>query len=63
MASRAKGDDRGVGPGASSGRHRTNSPPSTSRNPLDGGRGKEPGVLGDWSAVGFDIDGNPTTTP
>ena len=63
MASRAKGGDRGVGPCASSGRDRTNSPPSTSSHLLDGGRGKEPGMLGGSKTVGFDIDGNPTITP
>ena len=59
MASRAKGGDQGVGPCASSGRHRTNSPPSTSLHPLDGGGGKEPGTPRDWKAVGFDIGGKP----
>ena len=63
MASRAKGDDRGVGPCASSGRDRTNSPPSTSSHPLAVGGGKEPGMLGGSKAVGFDIDGKPAIQP
>ena len=63
MASRARSDDRGVEPCARSGQDRTNSLLSTSSHPLDGGDGREPGMLGDWKAVGFDIDGNPAIQP
>ena len=63
MASWAKGGDRSVEPCASSGRDRTNSPPSTLSHLLDGGRGKEPGMLGDSKTVGFDIGGKPAIQP
>ena len=58
MASRIKGDERGDERCANSSQDRTDSPPSTSSHLLDGG-GREPGMLGEWEAVGFDIDGNP----
>ena len=63
MASRAKGGDRSVEFCASSGRDRTNSPPSTSLRPLAGGDGKEPGMPRGCKATGFDIDGKSATQP
>ena len=63
MASRTKGDERGVGRCAHSGQDRTDSPPSPSMHPLDRGDGREPGMLGDRKAVGFDIDGNQAIQP
>ena len=63
MASRARNDDRGVEPCADSSQNRTNSPPPTSSHPLDGGDSREPGMLGDRKAMGFNIDGNPAIRP
>ena len=59
MASQTKGDERGVERCAHSDQDRTNGSPAPSLRPLDGGDGREPGVLGEWKAVGLDIDGNP----
>lgn len=59
MASRTKGVERC----AHSGQDRTDSPPSASSHPLYGGDGREPRMLGEWKAVGFDIDGNPAIQP
>lgn len=63
MASRTKGGERGGERCAHSGQDRADSPPSTSSHPLYGGDGREPGMLGEWKAVGFDIDGNPAIQP
>ena len=64
MASRrARSDARGVERCAHSGQDRTDGPPSSSSHPLDGGDGGEPGMLGEWKAVGFDIAGSPATQP
>ena len=59
MASRTKGDERCVHPS----QYRKDSPPSTSSHPLDGGDSREPGMLGEWKAVGFDVDGNQAIQP
>ena len=59
MASRTKGDERCVHPS----QYRENSPPSTSSHPLDGGDSREPGMLGEWKAAGFDTDGNQAIQP
>ena len=48
---------------AHSGQDRTESPPSPSPHPLDGGDSREPGMLGDRKAVGFDIGGNQAIQP
>lgn len=63
MASRTKGDEGGVERRAYSSQDRTDSPPSTSSHPLDGGDGREPGMHGERKAVGFDIDGDPAIQP
>ena len=55
MASRSRSGERGIDPRVHPGRDHTNSPPSTSSHPLDGGDGREPGMLGEWKAMGFDI--------
>ena len=63
MARRARSGDRGFEPCAHSSQNRTNRPPPTSSRPPDGSDGREPGMLGDRKAVGFDIDGNRAIQP
>ena len=63
MASWTKGDERDIERCAHSGQNRTNSPPSASSHPLDGGDGGKPGMLEEWKVSGFDDDSSLETQP